>query len=753
MRNKSLLGIFVSLTLFSGPVVAEPTDSIGLRHTSPLNSATSTTDSVEFELDQIVVSALRWQQSRHEQPRRIITITPQRARFQNPQTTADLLGISGEVFIQKSQLGGGSPMIRGCATNRLLYAIDGIRMNTAIFRAGNLQNVISIDPFSLEKTEVLFGPGSVSYGSDAMGGVMSFTTKQAQLSQTKRWAISGTALTRYSSANNERTGHFDVSVGGSRWAFLTSVSSFSFGDLRQGRHGPTEYLKPFLVQRQNGNDVAIDNPDQLMQSPSGYSQTNLMQKVRFSPSDEWDLQYAFHYSETSDYDRYDRHTRIRKGLPRYGEWKYGPQIWMLNQLTAIHARPVWLYDRLAVRLGLQRFGESRIDRGWDKNIRTETREKVDAYSLNADFSKSLSDAFSLYYGTEYVCNRVHSKGIATDIVSGKKEAVPSRYPQATWQSAAAHLQAVYKYSSLLNVEAGVRYNFYQLKADFSNHDMELSFPPLQTNSRGAFTGNVGVALRPAPDWQFSLSLARGFRTPNVDDMGKLYESVANCVVVPNPNLRPEYAHSIEASLSKHFANALHLELAGYYTHISDAMVRRDFRFNGQDSILFRGEKQKVLAIQNAAAAYVYGFHFSAKASLPFGVELSTQLNWQQGKEELENGTYSPLRHAAPFFGKAALTYTFDRLRMELYTLFQGERSHADMPEDEKKKTEIYALDANGKVYAPAWITLNLKTQYQAGHNLWLNFGVENITDRRYRYYSSGISAPGRNFTASVTYHF
>lgn len=733
--KKVLFGAMAFSIFLSGSAIAMPTDSI------------------ELELDPIVVSALRWQRPKKESPQRIIAITPQQARFQNPQTTADLLGISGEVFIQKSQLGGGSPMIRGCATNRLLYAIDGIRMNTAIFRSGNLQNVISIDPFSLEKTEVLFGPSSVGYGSDAMGGVMSFTTKQAQLSKTNQWLATGSATVRHSSANNERTGHFDVNVGGGQWAFLSSISSFHFGDLRQGSHGPTEYLKPLLVQRQDGKDIAIDNPNPLMQSPSGYSQINLMQKVRFKPSDTWDLQYAFHYSETSDYDRYDRHTRLRKGIPRYGEWKYGPQTWMLNQLTAAHNDSTLFYDQLCLRIGVQRFGESRIDRGWNKNIRTTTREKVDAYSFNADFSKTLSKSVAVYYGTEYVCNNVHSQGEATDIISGKTEAAPSRYPQAIWQSGAAHLQAVYKYSSSLNMEAGIRYNIYQLQADFSNHNMELSFPPRQINRKGALTGNIGIALRLAPDWQFSLNASRGFRTPNVDDMGKLYESVANCVVVPNPNLKSEYAHSIEASISKKVANVLSMEMAAYYTHISNAMVRRDFRFNGQDSIFFKGEKQKVLAIQNAAAAYVYGLHFNAKAYLPMGFELSTQLNWQQGKEELESGTYSPLRHAAPFFGKAALTYALDKFQMELYTLFQGKRDHSDMPEEEKTKTEMYALDANGKVYAPSWMTINLKAQYRASTNLWLNVGIENISDLRYRYYSSGISAPGRNFTASVSYNF
>ena len=84
-----------------------------------------------------------------------------RFRLRNPQTAADLLAQTGAVFIQKSQLGGGSPMIRGFATNRVLLVVDGVRMNNAIYRSGNLQNIISIDPLSIETAEVIFGPGSI----------------------------------------------------------------------------------------------------------------------------------------------------------------------------------------------------------------------------------------------------------------------------------------------------------------------------------------------------------------------------------------------------------------------------------------------------------------------------------------------------------------------------------------------------------------------------------------------------------------
>ncbi len=133
-------------------------------------------ESSSLTLATTVISASRWNQNETDISGKVRQLDSEWLDLRNPVTTADWLGSSGEVFVQKSQLGGGSPMIRGFSANRLLYSIDGVRMNTAIFRSGNLQQVISIDPFSLQNTEVLFGPGAVMYGSDAIGGVMVFET-------------------------------------------------------------------------------------------------------------------------------------------------------------------------------------------------------------------------------------------------------------------------------------------------------------------------------------------------------------------------------------------------------------------------------------------------------------------------------------------------------------------------------------------------------------------------------------------------
>ena len=187
-----------------------------------------------FALEDFVISANRWEQKRNEVPNRITMVLKPEVQLQNPQTAADLIGLSGEVFIQKSQLGGGSPMIRGFATNRILIVVEGVRMNNAIYREGNIQNIISLDPSSIESTEIIFGPGATVYGSDAIGGVMDFHTKKALYSTGEKAYIKADAFTRFSTASKEKTGHLDFNIGGKKIAFLSGITWSDYDHLKMG---------------------------------------------------------------------------------------------------------------------------------------------------------------------------------------------------------------------------------------------------------------------------------------------------------------------------------------------------------------------------------------------------------------------------------------------------------------------------------------------------------------------------------------
>jgi hemoglobin/transferrin/lactoferrin receptor protein len=606
----------------------------------------------------------------------------------------------------------------------------------------------------METAEVLFGPGSVIYGSDAIGGVMSFQTLTPQLSLSGKPLLAGKAVARFSSANKEKTGHVDVNIGWKKWALVSSFSSWDFDHLRQGSKGPVDYLKPYYVQRQDQTDRVITQDDPLLQIPSAYSQINMMHKLRFKPNDNWDIQYGFHYSTTSTYGRYDRHNRVRNGTARYAEWDYGPQLWKMNNLNISYQKDHSIYDKITLRLAVQAFEESRIDRSLNNVFRNTQTEKVDAYSVNLDFTKSVGKRSSVFYGVEWVLNEINSTGFSTNILIDEKSPGPSRYPLSDWGSLAAYVTNEWRVSEKLTLQSGLRYNQFSLDADFTNNTDFYPFPFTSVRmDQGSLTGSLGAVYRPSESWVISSNFGTAFRSPNVDDLGKVFDSEPGTVTVPNPDLEAEYAYNFDLGVAKVFGNAVKADVTAYFTRLQNALVRRDFKLNGKDSIIYDGQLSKVQAIQNAAVARVYGVQAGLEIKLPAGFSLSSDLNVQIGEEELDDGTTSPARHAAPMFGVSRLNFKSNRLSLQFYADYQATRKFEDLAQEEKSKDEIYAKDKNGNNYSPSWYTLNLKSRYDLSDTFTLTAGLENLTDRRYRLYSSGISAAGRNFILSVSAHF
>jgi hemoglobin/transferrin/lactoferrin receptor protein len=704
---------------------------------------------VPFALDEVVVSATRWRQARNEVPIRMITLSRSDASLRQSQTAADMLAASGEVYVQKSQLGGGSPMIRGFATNRVLLAVDGVRMNTAIFRGGNVQNIISIDPFSIERAEVLFGPGSVMYGSDAVGGVMSFTTITPGYAVGPSPMFSANAAVRTSSANTERTGHVSLRLGLERWAFASGITWSEFGDLRMGSVGPDEYLRPTYVREIESRDTTMLNPNPLVQKPTGYSQLNLMQKVRFRPDEKWDIQYGGLFSTTGDYSRYDRLLRSRGTNLRSAEWYYGPQLWMMHSLGANLDSPGMIHDKLNLTVAYQRFEESRHDRDFGASLRRDRFEAVDAYSVNLDMEKDVSERDRFHYGLELIHNRVASSGVDVDVQRNMALPGPSRYPDGSkWTSWALYADYRRKITESFILHAGIRYNRVALTAEVDTTFYPFPFRGISIDN-GALNGSLGAVYAPGAGWQLNANLSTGFRAPNIDDAGKVFDSTPGQVVVPNPDLRPEFAYNAELSASRVVADRLKTQVTAYSTWLDNALVRRPFTFNGRDSLMYAGEMSRVQAIQNAAYAIVRGLQADIELRLPLGIGLISRINYQHGIEELDDGSTAPLRHAAPWFGSTHITWRGYRFKIDFHALYNGEVAYDGLAPEEQEKTWLYARDALDRPYSPAWYTLNLKGRYRVSDYLTFGFGIENIMDHRYRPYSSGITAPGRNVIGSM----
>ena len=704
-------------------------------------------------LDEVVLSVSKFGQKKRDIPQQIVSVTSDDVLFRNPQTAADLLQSSGQVYVQKSQLGGGSPLIRGFSTNRLLIAVDGVRFNTAIFRGGNVQNIISIDPFAVARTEVILGPGSVVYGSDAVGGVMNFYTKKPVFSFKQGTTFSGNTTLRYATANKEKTGHFDFNIGAKKWAFLTSVTYSDFDNLRMGSHGPDDYLRTQYVETLNGVDTVVQNQNPKIQRPTAYSQINTMQKVRYMPNNNWNFDLGLFYTTTTDYPRYDRLIRTSNDTLRSAVWDYGPQQWFSGNLQIQNTPQTnTFFDKSAFTLSFQHFTESRSDRDFGAPFLYKTQEKVAAYTTAWDFEKKIKIA-KLNYGVEYIFNKVGSRGLKTDILTGTSQQDVSRYPDgSSWQSLAGYMSTQFALSENISFLGGLRYSHIIVAAQFDTSLFALPFTEATINT-GALTGTAGVTWNPNQTLGWRLNFGTAFRAPNIDDIGKVFDSEPGSVVVPNPDLKPEYAYNGDLGVSLNFANKLKLDFAGFYTILEDALIRRDFSLDGESQIVYQGELSTIQAIQNASRAQVYGFEAGLEFAFSKAVKLSSQYNITKGFAQDQQGTKQALRHAAPTFGNTHIVYKKEKLTLDVFAVYNGQFDFEDLAPSQQNNAFLYAADQNGNPYAPKWYTLNFSGQYKFSKAFQLTATLENITDQRYRPYSSGLSAPGRNLILAATYTF
>ena len=697
-------------------------------------------------LEDVVVQVNKWEQLLKEVPNKLIVLSKEEILRSNAQTSADLLGKNAAVFIQKSQLGGGSPMIRGFSTNRVLLVVDGVRMNNAIFRSGNLQNILSIDPLSLQNVEVIFGPGSLVYGSDAIGGVMDFHTLYPTLSTRDKMEIHGGIVSRYSTANKERTQHYDFSLGGKKWAFVQSMSYSNYGDQKMGKHGGyAGYKRPEYVQRIAGKDSIVKNLDPLIQKFSGYDQLNLVHKLRFKPNKNLDFIYSHHYARTGAAPRYDRLIQYRNNVLRFAEWNYGPMDWQLHHGEVRYTKSTKLYDKLIAVAAYQKFGESRISRTRNSSNRNVQSEKVDAYTLNIDAKKSLKK-MAIRYGVEYVLNEVFSDGYNENINTGVRKNAVSRYPTGSRTSnTSAYTSIDINANDHWIFTTGLRYSYNTVDAPFDTTFIKFPYRKVEIRD-GAVTGNVAAIYNGNNGWVANANYSTGYRMPNIDDIGKLFENTPGFLTVPNPNLQPEYVHNFELGLIKEKKDEYQLEGHVYYTILENAILKRNFQFLGQDSIIFNGVTSRVEALQNIGKATVYGVELNARFNLNKHLVFETRYNLSKGREsdEVVDGKKVPLRHVPPFFGSTTLAYNKNKLGVKAEANFNGAISNKNLAPSEAAKSYLYAADMDGKPFSPSWYTFNLKFRYELSKNTTLSLDWENITNQQYRPYSSGIVAAGSN---------
>jgi len=723
---------------------------------------TAATNEIKLELalinlKEVVFSANKVEEKYSDLAMKIDILQARQIQFSNSQTAADLLQQSGKVFVQQSQLGGGSPVIRGMESNRVLIVVDGIRMNNAVYRAGHLQNVITIDPNSLSRVEVVHGPGSVIYGSDAMGGVMHFYTRNPVLSETKKLFTAGNAMMRYSSAANEFSQSYILNIGGKKLAALVGGSTKRIGDLREGSNRDSKYGDwgkcLYYAEQKNGVDVMTLNSNPLIQKNSGYSQYDLFSKILYKPTDRYNLTLNMQFSNSSNIPRYDRLTEMSAGKLKYAEWFYGPQTRGLISVKNEWTAATKMYDNAQIIAAYQYISEDRISRSFGKTKTKSQEETIQVVSLNADFLKNLPHKNELRYGFDANLNLVDSKAYNTSITNGQVTYdAASRYPDGGDQmnTLSAYASNNWEVSEKLIFSQGLRLSRISLDAEYSPKMMNIIKFPIDSKiaqDNTAFNGSLGLVFLPKNNWRLALNLSSGFRAPNIDDISKINDSNSTdkLLIVPNADLKPEYAYNSEFTIGKTISDVFQLELTGFYTLLKNAFVARPFKYNEKDSIVFDGKLSAVQALQNTSQAYILGFEGNMTAKLTSWLSINTSLTYTYGKVKTENVS---LDHIPPVFGLTSVKVEVSKFSGEFFARYNGWKHITDYSPSGEDNQTYATVDG-----MPSWYTLNLRAGYQFSRYLSLQSGVENILDRHYRNFASGISAPGRNVFVTLRASF
>jgi len=704
-------------------------------------------------LPEVVLSVSNSKTDMRRVSEQISVITSNNITVINPQTTPDLLARTPGITVQKSQMGGGSPTIRGFEANRILLVVDGVRMNNAIYRSGHLQNSLSVNHSNLERTEIIYGPSSIKYGSDALGGIIHFYTKSPMLGD-EFWEAN--ANTTYSTANNGLVLHSDAIYNNEKFGSFSSISYGNFNDLRMGSvrtHGFNDWGKVHMYSSNTKHSYSENpktNSDPNIQKNTAYSQLDVLQKLLFKLNNKNKLELNFQYSTSSDVPRFDALTDKKDDGLKWAEWYYGPQDRLMLSAKLLSEGNSKFLKKSSIILAYQNLNESRMQRKFGKTEKTFRKENVDVLSLNADFLTDYKN-YIISYGTEIAYNNVSSKATGKNLVISDNEVIgfdnpftiQSRYPDggSNYSSFALYTDARKVVNEESTFNFGIRWTSTLMNAKWIDDTfIDLGHNNNITLFNNAFTGSIGYTYNPNEQWSFKGHISSGFRSPNIDDIGKIREK-SDLLAVPNTSLKPEYATNAEFNVDRYlFNNNLLLSVDLYYTRIFDYIMRQPYQLiSGQDSLLYDGTMTKTIANVNSGEAYVYGANFGILAKLHTKLSLESFITYTKGRTIKQD---LPMPSIAPLFGSTTLKLNLKKWLLSINAMYNARKKAEDF--DVYGGVDNLDKAASSTYGTPSWYTLNANIMYTVSPNISFQIGFDNILDHHYITFASGLSAPGRN---------
>lgn len=656
-------------------------------------------------VEEVTITATREERTTFEVPSAVSVIDGDRLDHKPARIAPDLLRDEPGIFVQQTTPGQGIPIVRGLTGSSVLMLVDGMRLNNAIFRPSPNQYFALLDPYAIERVEIVRGTGSTLYGSDAMGGVVNVLTPTPRF-EGEEWQTRGRAFGQLGSADLSRIGHAAVEGGRQGLGLRASGTFQRFDDLRggDGRQEPSAY--------------------------DAYSTNGKLFFAREAHELVLDAQYA----------RQPRTPRYDELVAGFGQTAPASQTFYFepNDRLFTHARyrseaPAPWFAHVELDFAFQEIDDDRRTRDTGSTVERRERNGDRTWSFDAEAASTIGDWSSWTYGFESTLDRVASSARARDVVTGERLTAPSRFADGSkLDSYAIFLQGEIEPHPRWTITAGGRGSWFEI--DIARADRGLGVE--RSISDG--TGSFGLVYHLMPQVNLVGNVGRGFRVPNVFDLSTLGPRPGNRFNIPSPDLGPESVLGADIGVKLSSARGT-AELFLFRSEIDDKI--RDFP-TGETT----PEGRAIVVAANLDRVLLYGVEAGARIDLTDESEITASLAYTYGEEELPDGSDAPADLVPPLSGQlGGLVRVHPAIAIDAFVRFAGSQNRlSDEDRDDPR------IDPDG---TDAWFSLNAGIEWRVHPGLTARLRVENILDRAYREHGSGIDAPGVNVIAAVDARF
>lgn len=707
------------------------------------------------DLEVVTVTATRTERAVADVPSSVSVISRERMDRELVRDLKDLFRYEPGISVTSGfgRFGLGDIRIRGLGGNRVRIEIDGVVVPDA-FAIGSFSNANRnfVDLDTLKRVEIVRGPGSALYGSDALGGVVAFVTKDPVDYLDEGEGAHFDFKLGYEGENRGLFGGATSAFGGERWSGLVAIGH------RQGQ------------QPRNQGDDDSRGAARTRPNPQDSEGRSLLAKLVHAP----DPNQRFRLTVEGNEDQVDTEVLSAHGPAPFMR---GPPVLVTSMQGDDHqsrARVALAHEMdapgFAFADGLhwqvyrqdsettQRTREERVTLVGGRQVSPTRREREfnfdqRVHGVEATLHKSFSLGASwhdLTYGFEYAQTRLRQKrdGRATNLVTGAvtstilPDVFPVRdFPVSTTEVAAVFVQdEITLWNGALTLVPGVRVDRYELDPEVDAIFREDN-PGLEPGSLGktAVSPRFGMVWRFAPRWALFGGYQHGFRAPPYNDVNMGFTNLLfGYTAIPNPDLKPETSDGLELGL-RYAGARTYAELAGYYNRYDDFI---------ESLRVVSAPPQTPLVVfqsRNVSEATIRGVELRGGAELGAGWSLRGSAAWSEGEDETAD---RPLATVDPLRASLGVGYEAQAWGIELAGRFAA------------RKRDLAQAD---QFAPPGYGVLDLLVHRELAPGVKLNAGVFNVADRKYWDWAdvAGVTAgsnvvdrytrPGRSLGFSVAF--